>query len=77
MYLDTVFTIYDTRYDTLHNNKTPRVFASGHRNSVQLTSLVGSMHAFVVSNILNIMLNTLLSMDFSRQFVQKIAVHKD
>ena len=44
------------------------------QKSVQLTSLVASTHAYVVSTILNI--NTARH-GFSRQFVRKVAVHKE
>ena len=47
------------------------------QKSVQLTSLVGSMHVCVVSTILNIMLNTAQYGFFLSLNVWKIAVRKD
>ena len=56
-YPDTDVTIrYKIRYVTQQQNAS--CLARGHRKSLQLTSLVGSTHVFVVSAILNITLNT-------------------
>ena len=49
-------------------------------NMIMKLSMEACMEARMhsVSAIMNITLNSdLLSMDFSRQFVQKIAIHKD
>ena len=44
---------YDTRYDTLHITTKRLVSCLWAQKSVQLTSLVGSTHAFIVPAILN------------------------
>ena len=49
---------YTIHYVTTSHNNIALRLARGHRKSVQLTSLVGSTHVFVVSTILNITLNT-------------------
>ena len=57
------YSCHDMKHDTIRYITTKQegyclVSCSWAQKSVQLTSLVGSTHAFVVSAILNIMLNT-------------------
>ena len=72
------YSCHDTIHDTIRYITTKRLMScSWAQKSVQLTSLVGSTHAFVVSAILNITLNNAQHGFFLSVCSAKIAEHKD